>query len=175
MGTTTIDAPATEQAEGVDGYRDELEAAREAEGLDAKSALPVAADDDGSAVDISGGIALEGLDEGQLSFSGVGGKKPSAGKLRVVGGAFDVGRNLEKGSIVRVELALRVSGVGFDDVIDPKTTQPTDCTRAHKGRVIGAVLIDESLIEKHDALREAAQALLDGESGADTVLRRLLA
>jgi hypothetical protein len=74
-------------------YHDELAAAREAEGLDAGSALPVAADDDGGAVDLSDGVELQlpGLEGGGLiSFKGIGGKKPeestlTAGRRRVLG------------------------------------------------------------------------------------------
>jgi hypothetical protein len=168
--TQVLDSP-SEQAEAearaaleneAAGFHDEVAAAREEEGLDAESALPSAADDDGESRDISDGIKLGGVEAGQLSFAGVGGKKPTGAKLRVVGGAFDVPANLEKGSIVHLELAVRIGGVSFDDTIDPKTTQATDCTRNHKGRVIGATVIDQGLIEKHDELRECVEGFLSG-------------
>lgn len=143
---------------------DDLKAEREAQGLDGETALPKAADDDGSAVDISGGIELqiEGLESpAKISFAGVGGKKPDESWLRVVGGAFMVPKQFEKGEDLFVELKLRVGGIAFDDKTDPKTAQATGCKRTHKGRVLGAVLIPRSSREQLELLQHAVRDLLE--------------
>lgn len=153
------------EGEAEQAYEDRLADAREAEGLDADSALPTAADDDGSDVDLSNGVELQfpGLESVKLSFSGIGGKRPDESKLRVVGGAFAVpGMQFEKGQDVHVELRLRVTEVAFADTLDTKTAQATTSTRNHKGRVIGAVVVEQSTIERFDSLRDAVDGFLDG-------------
>lgn len=127
--------------------------------------LPEAADDDGSDVDLSNGVELQlpGLEGVKLSFAGIGGKRPDESWLRVVGGAFGVpNQQFEKGQDVHVELRLRVTEVAFSDTLDTKTAQATTSKRVHKGRVIGAVVIDQSQMEAHNELRDAVDGFLDG-------------
>lgn len=155
-----------------DGYHDELAAAREAEGLDRESALPVAADDAGGAVDLSDGVELQlpGLEGGvKLSFSGIGGKKPEESRLTVTGGSFSVPGQFEKGDDVYAELKLRITEVAFADTLDSKTAQATTSKRKHKGRVIGAVVIERGAVEKLNELTAAVQGLLDGSVSEQTV------
>jgi hypothetical protein len=135
--------------------------------------LPTAADDDGSDVDLSDGVELQlpGLEGVKLSFQGIGGKRPDESWLRVVGGAFAVpGTQFEKGQDVHVELRLRVTEVAFSDTLDTKTAQATTSKRNHKGRVIGAVVIEQSAMEKLNELTDAVNGFLD-----DTVSKSVLA
>lgn len=135
--------------------------------------LPTSADDDGGDVDLSEGIDLQipGLEGGlRLSFSGIGGKRPEESELRVVGGAFKVPGQFEKGQDVNVELRLRVVEVGFADVLDNKTAQAVTSKRKHRGRVLGAVVIDRSAQEK---LAELVDGFSVGTIPVDEV-RRIL-
>jgi hypothetical protein len=138
-----------------------------------EGSLPTAADDDGSDVDLSDGVELQlpGLEGVKLSFQGIGGKRPDESWLRVVGGAFAVpGTQFEKGQDVHVELRLRVTEVAFSDTLDTKTAQATTSKRNHKGRVIGAVVIEQSAMEKLNELTDAVNGFLD-----DTVSKSVLA
>jgi hypothetical protein len=151
-------------------YADELAAAREAEGLDAKTSLPTAADDSGSDPQ---NLAIAG--DGQLSWS-VGGKKPTSSKLRLTGGAFEVEGAIPKGTLITVEVQARVGGVAFDDTVDPKTTQATSCTRNHKARIVGAVRVEKGTVDRLDELVDAVQAFLgSGSSEDEQALRALVA
>lgn len=181
MESSTIDAPTnsdavTDAEDHEETYARELAEAREAEGLDPTSALPEAADADGRDVDLSEGLELQlpGLEGGvKLSFSGVGGKKPEESELRLVGGAFKVEGQFEKGQDVFVEVRGRVTEVAFADVLDNKTAQATTSKRKHKARVIGAVVIQESARAKLEDLVEAVQGHLAG-TVSDSVLAALV-
>lgn len=177
MESSTIDAPTnSDVVEDESGFHDELAAAREAEGLDPVSALPEAADASGRDVDLSEGLELQlpGLEGGlKLSFSGIGGKKPEESELRLVGGAFKVVGQFEKGQDVFVEIRGRVTEVAFADVLDNKTAQATTSKRKHKARVLGAVVIEESAREKLDDLVLAVQGHLAG-TVSDSVLAALV-
>lgn len=165
-----------EEAGGGEHYADELAKAREAEGLDPTSALPEAADASGRDVDLSEGLELQlpGLEGGlKLSFQGIGGKKPEESELRLVGGAFKVVGQFEKGQDVYVEVRGRVTEVAFADVLDNKTAQATTSKRKHKARVLGAVVIEESAREKLEDLVLAVQGHLAG-TVSDSVLAALV-
>lgn len=171
------DALAEERAEQQEldeaaARRAELAAAREAEGLDPHTALPTASDDDGSDVDLSMGVELQlpDLEGVKLSFQGIGGKRPEESEFRVVGGSFKVPGQFEKGQDVFIEMRTRVSEVAFSDVIDNKTAQATTSKRKHKGRVLGAVVMDASSREKLDRLVDGFSV---GTIPADEV-RRIL-
>lgn len=157
-------SPEVESGETGAWGAEELAAAREEEGLDPVTALPVAADDDGSAVDISGGIELqiEGLESpARITFAKIGGKAPDESMVRIVGGAFAVPRQFEKGEDLHIEIKGRVTGVAFDDTVDAKTAQATKSKRTHKARVIGAVLIARSTAEQLELLQAAVRDLLE--------------
>jgi hypothetical protein len=140
------------------------------------ASLPEAADDDGSDVDLSNGVELQlpGLEGVKLSFAGIGGKRPDESWLRVVGGAFGVpNQQFEKGQDVHVELRLRVTEVAFSDTLDTKTAQATTSKRVHKGRVIGAVVIEQSAMEKLNELTDAVNGFLD-RTVSESVLAGIL-
>lgn len=92
--------------------------------------------------DIHGG---DGLDEGggepsppapgaQLSFA-VGGKKPTATGLRLVGGKIDVDGSFSKGQTIEMTVIAVVGEVAFVDQVDAKTSQVVGCERRHKARI----------------------------------------
>jgi hypothetical protein len=180
MESSIVDAPRDQdlgENEPEQSYEERLAEAREEQGLDPVSALPVAADDDGSDVDLSAGVELQlpGLEGGvKLSFKGIGGKAPEESELRLVGGAFKVEGQFEKGQDVYVEVRGRVQEVGFADVLDNKTAQATTSKRKHKARVIGAVVIAQSSREKLEELVAAVQGHLQG-TVSDSVLEALVA
>jgi hypothetical protein len=152
--------PAPGEAEAA--YEKQLAAAREQEGLDAKTALPTAADDAGD----SANIVVEG-DIDQLAFRGfeksVGGKKPTGSKVRLTGGAFEVKGGLTKGATYIFEVKARVGGVSFDDQVDAKTGQAVDCDRGHKARILAAVRVEKGTIDRLEELQAAVRGFLAGD------------
>ncbi len=76
---------------------------------------------------------------GQLTFA-VGGKKPTTGSVRLVGGKVDVDGNFEKGQRVVLRVEAVITEIAFRDKKDPKTGNVTGCDRAHKATVTGLAL-----------------------------------
>ncbi len=76
---------------------------------------------------------------GQLSMS-VGGKRPTTGSVRLVGGKIDVDGDLVKGQRVVLRVEAVVTEIAFRDKKDPKTGNVTGCDRAHKARITGLAL-----------------------------------
>lgn len=76
---------------------------------------------------------------GQLSMS-VGGKRPTTGSVRLVGGKIDVDGDLQKGQRVVLRVEAVVTEIAFRDKKDPKTGNVTGCDRAHKATVTGLAL-----------------------------------
>jgi hypothetical protein len=145
-------------------YGEQLAAARAREGLDPVSALPTAADDDAGAAD----LVVDG-DGTPLLFSGfakaIGGKKPSGSTMRLTGGAFELDGNAAyaKGSTQIFEVKAIVGEVAFRDKVDAKTSQAVDCARKHTGRIVGAVRVEASTIDRLEALQEAVRGFLAGD------------
>lgn len=99
---------------------------------------PVAADETDKRDDADLAMILTGT--GQLGWA-VGGKKPTAASLRLVGGAFGIEKGqLDKGSDVLVIVKGRVKEVAFKDKLDTKTRDATVSERDHKAQIIGANL-----------------------------------
>jgi hypothetical protein len=130
--TQVIESP-SEQAEAearealeneAAGFHDEVAAAREEEGLDAESALPVAAD--------------EGLFDAGTYTIEVSGKAPTARKVRIMGGAVEVEPpegGWKKGRTYELRVVVRVSGFAEDDIADSQTDQVVGCTHTDKLKI----------------------------------------
>lgn len=70
----------------------------------------------------------------QLGFQ-VGGKKPTAAQVRIVGGKIDVPGNYLKGQSVEFRVIVRFGEVAFVDLEDKETGQIIGCDRRQKGRI----------------------------------------
>ncbi len=168
MESSTIEQPATELGEQThDSYAEQIKAEREAAH---EAARPVAADDDGAALPAD--ISVSGS-SGQLSFGGIGGKKPEESKLRLTGGAFGVEGQFGKGEDVIVEVKARIGEVKFTDTVDSATGQATACTRGHSARVLGAVVVPAGTIARLDALTLAVQEYLAGDISREALAEQV--
>jgi hypothetical protein len=158
MSTTIADSELGERTH--ESYDDQLKAERGALGLDADTALPTAADDAGDALPAD--VTVAGSAD-QLSFAGIGGKKPEESKLRITGGAFAVEGQFSKGEDIIIEVKARVGEVKFTDTVDSKTGQATSCTRGHSARVMGALVVDQDTAGALESLQEAVRGFLAGD------------
>lgn len=134
--------------------REEDEDHPPAQGLD-EAALPTAADEA-----VAEAVARGDIE--QLAFRGfekqIGGKKPTASKVTLTGGAQPLEGRLTKGATYIFEVKARVGGVGYDDQVDSKTGQAVDCTVGHKARILGMVRVDGSTIERLEELQDAVRS-----------------
>lgn len=67
----------------------------------------------------------------QLSFS-VGGEKPTASTVRLVGGKIEAGGEYKKGQVVHLSIEAVVTEVAFVDLKDKETGQVVATERRHK-------------------------------------------
>lgn len=70
-----------------------------------------------------------------LTFD-VGGKKPTAAQVRIVGGKVDVPGQYRKGQVVEFRICVKFGEVAFVDLEDKETGQVIGCDRRQKGRIV---------------------------------------
>lgn len=70
-----------------------------------------------------------------LTFD-VGGKKPTAAQVRIVGGKVDAPGQYRKGQVVEFRICVKFGEVAFVDLEDKETGQVIGCDRRQKGRIV---------------------------------------
>lgn len=141
MGAATTEAPGVRAAIDAEHARMEGEEpaaaddtrSRATDHPDAKAPAP-------SGGDLPDGLMLEA--GGQLSLE-VGGKRPTAGSLALMGGKVTLPKGqFTKGERVVVRVEAVVAHIAFVDQTDAKTRQVVGCERQHKARVESVTLLN---------------------------------
>lgn len=108
---------------------------------------PLAAQSDSGPQDIHGSDEDDEMAQSasgapvQLGFT-VGGKKPTAAQVRLVGGKVDVPGNYRKGQVVAFRVEVKFGEIAFVDLEDKETGQVVGCDRRQKGRIVGITEVD---------------------------------